>query len=168
MIIHEKDKGFGFLLSDTARLLRKLIDRRLQPFGLTRAQWSILAMLASREGLTQSELADELEIEKSTVGRLIDHVEANGWIERRPMATDRRLWLVHLTDRARPMIAQVMDVILATRAEMLRGLSAEDQHRLAENLTFVKANLIAALESDPGKTTGARGAAPAPPTGGGR
>ena len=45
-----------------------------------------------------SDLAEELEIEKSTVGRLIDHVEARGWIERRPTATDRRLWRVHLTE----------------------------------------------------------------------
>ncbi len=100
MIIDEEDKGVSFLLTDTARLLRRLIDRRLQPFRLTRAQWAILAMLDSRDALSQSELADELEIERSTVGRLIDHVEANGWIERRPMPSDRRLWRVHLTDRA--------------------------------------------------------------------
>ena len=62
MIIHEEDKGFGFLLTDSARLLRKLIDRRLQPFGLTRAQWAILAALADHDGLSQSQVADALEI----------------------------------------------------------------------------------------------------------
>ena len=45
MIISESDRGLGFLLTDAARLLRKLIDRRLQPLGLTRAQWSVLAIL---------------------------------------------------------------------------------------------------------------------------
>jgi DNA-binding MarR family transcriptional regulator len=149
MIIHEEDKGFGFLLSDTARLLRRLIDRRLQPFKLTRAQWAILAMLASRDGLSQSELADELEIEKSTVGRLIDHVEANGWIERRPKPSDRRLWLVHLTDRAKPMIGEIMELILETRAEILRGLTVDQQRQLADSLAFVKANLVAALDPPP-------------------
>ncbi len=88
MIIHDSDRGFGFLLTDTARLLRKLIDRRLHPLGLTRAQWSVLAILSNREGLSQSELADELEIEKSTAGRLIDHVQKSGWIERRPITGD--------------------------------------------------------------------------------
>lgn len=155
MIIHEDDKGLGFLLGDAARLLRKVIDRRLQPFGLTRAQWAVLAMLASRDGLSQSELADELEIEKSTVGRLIDHVEANGLIERRPMANDRRFWRVHLTEQARPLIARVTEVILATRTEMLRGLTDEQQRWLGDGLAVVKSNLSAVLESESSK--------PAPP-----
>jgi DNA-binding MarR family transcriptional regulator len=135
-------------LTDTARLLRKVIDRRLQPFGLTRAQWSILTMLASRDGLSQSELADELEIEKSTAGRLIDHVEANGWIERRPIPGDRRQWGVHLTPQARPLIETVETVILETRAQMLDGLSLEQQAQAAEILRLVKANLSTALNGD--------------------
>ncbi|MDC7788839.1 MarR family transcriptional regulator [Rhodoplanes tepidamans] len=151
MIIHEDDKGLGFLLGDAARLLRKVIDRRLQPFGLTRAQWAVLAMLASRDGLSQSELADELEIEKSTVGRLIDHVEANGLIERRPMANDRRFWRVHLTEQARPLIARVTEVILATRTEMLSGLTDEQQRRLSDGLAVIKSNLSAALDSEASK-----------------
>jgi DNA-binding MarR family transcriptional regulator len=161
MIIHEDDKGVGFLLTDTARLFRRLVDRRLQPFRLTRAQWAILAMLASRDGLSQSELAEELEIEKSTVGRLIDHVEANGWIERRPKPSDRRHWLVHLTDRARPVIGQVMEVILATRAEMLHGLDDQQQRQLGDTLGFVKANLIAALDAPSPKAPAAAPTTPA-------
>lgn len=155
MIIDEEDKGLGFLLTDTARLLRKLVDRRLHPFGLTRAQWAVLAMLANRNGLSQSELADELEIEKSTVGRLIDHVEASGWVERRPMATDRRLWRVYLTERAHPLIERVTEVILATRTEMLEGLSVGQQRRLSDGLAFVKSNLSAALASETQKPTAA-------------
>ncbi len=159
MIIHEEDKGFGFLLTDSARLLSKLIDRRLQPFGLTRAQWAVLAILNSRDGLSQSELADDLEIEKSTVGRLIDHVEANGWIERRPLPSDRRLWLVHLTDRAKPLIETVTKVILATRAEMLRGMTVEQQKQLGHGLASLKGNLQAALAAEAPRL---KGGEPAP------
>jgi len=148
MIIHDSYRGPGFLLTDSARLLRKLIDRRLQPLGLSRAQWSILAILSNHEGLSQSQISDELEIEKSTVGRLIDQVEKSGWIERRPILGDRRLWSVHLTNQARELIAEVERVILHTRAEMLHGLSAEQQQDLSEILQTVKSNLSAALELD--------------------
>lgn len=151
MIIHDEDKGIGFLVTDTARLLRKLIDRRLQPFGLTRAQWAILAALTNREGLSQSELADELEIEKSTAGRLIDHVQAHGWVERRPIPNDRRRWGVYLTADARPLIDDVMRIVHETRAEMLRGLSPDQQSQITETLQSVKANLSAAIASDHNK-----------------
>ncbi len=148
MIIHDSYRGPGFLLTDSARLLRKLIDRRLQPLGLSRAQWSVLAILFNHEGLSQSQISDELEIEKSTAGRLIDQVEKSGWIERRPILGDRRLWGVHLTDQARELIADVESVILQTRTEMLRGLSTEQQQDLSEILQTVKLNLATALELD--------------------
>jgi DNA-binding MarR family transcriptional regulator len=147
MIIHEEDKGIGFLVTDTARLLRKLIDRRLQPLGLTRAQWAVLAALVDRNGLSQSGLADELEIEKSTAGRLIDHLQARGWVERRPIPNDRRLWEVYLTADSGPMIEKAKAIILETRAEMLSGLSAEQQSQITETLRSIKANLSAAIET---------------------
>lgn len=148
MIIHDFQRGLGFLLTDSARLLRKLIDRRLQPLGLSRAQWSILAILSNHEGLSQSQISDELEIEKSTTGRLIDQVEKSGWIERRPIPGDRRLWGIHLTDQARQLIAEIESIVLNARKEMLCGLSAEQQEYLSELLQKIKSNLAAALELD--------------------
>lgn len=146
MIIHDSHRGAGFLLTDTARLLRKLIDRRLQPLGLSRAQWSVLAILSNHEGVSQSQISHELEIEKSTAGRLIDQVEKSGWIERRPIAGDRRFWSIHLTERARQLLVEVEGIILHAREEMLRGLSDEQQQLLTDLLQTVKSNLSHALE----------------------
>ena len=146
MIIHDSQRGAGFLLTDSARLLRKLIDRRLQPLGLSRAQWSVLAILSNHEGVSQSQISQELEIEKSTAGRLIDQVEKSGWIERRPIPGDRRLWSIHLTDRARQLLVEVERVILNSRDEMLHGLSADQQQYLTDVLQTVKTNLSNALE----------------------
>lgn len=148
MLINEADRGFGFLLTEAARLLRKLLDRRLQPLGLTRAQWSVMAILSYRDGLSQSQLAETLEIEKPTAGRLIDHLEKSGWIERRPIPGDRRLWGVHLTERAAPLIAEVEKVVLATRSEMLSGLSSQQQQELSAALQIVKSNVLRALGAE--------------------
>jgi MarR family transcriptional regulator for hemolysin len=148
MIISDSDRGLGFLLTDAARLLRKVIDRRLQPLGLTRAQWSVLAILRRRDGLSQSQLADELEIEKTTAGRLVDHLESSGWVQRRPIPGDRRLWGVFLTGQAGPLVSDVEQIVLATRREMLRGLGPEQQRHLSDDLQAVKANLSRALSLD--------------------
>ncbi len=148
MIIHDSQRGAGFLLTDSARLLRKLIDRRLQPLGLSRAQWSVLAILSNHEGVSQSQISQELEIEKSTAGRLIDQVEKSGWIERRPIPGDRRLWSIHLTDQARQLLVEIERVIMHAREDMLRGLSEEQQNTLTDLLRTVKLNLADALELD--------------------
>ena len=148
MLIDQTARGIGFLLTDVSHLLRKVIDRRLQPQGLTRAQWAVLANLVKAEGVTQSQLAEQLEIEKSTAGRLIDHMEDNGWVERRPIFGDRRSRGVHLTDKARPLITRIEKIILKTREESLRGLTDDEKRVLSAAVETMKTNLRAILDED--------------------
>ena len=89
------------MLSDVARLIRTVFDRRVRELGLTRAQWLVLTRLYRRPGASQTELADMLEIDRASAGRMIDRMEKNGWVERRPDAGDRRVNRLHLTAEAR-------------------------------------------------------------------
>ena len=102
----ERDAGLTFAsfsghrnlhgsLTDVARLMRTVFDRRVRRLGLTRAQWLALTRLHRRPGASQSELADMMEVEKATVGRLVDRLEAKGWVERRAQAGDRRVNRLH-------------------------------------------------------------------------
>ena len=75
MMIQDSHQGTDLLLTDSARLLRKLMDRRWQRLDLSRAHWSMLATLSSHDGLPRSQMSNPLDIEKSTAGRLIDQVE---------------------------------------------------------------------------------------------
>jgi MarR family transcriptional regulator for hemolysin len=90
------DQTLGFLLHDVARLLRKRFGQSARKSGLslTRSQWQVLAHLAKNEGIQQSALADLLEIEPSTLVRLLDKLEELGLVEHRPNASDRRIWLL--------------------------------------------------------------------------
>ncbi|MGF1640451.1 MAG: MarR family winged helix-turn-helix transcriptional regulator [Rhodospirillales bacterium] len=148
MLIDRTERGIGFLLSDVSHLLRKVIDRRLQPQGLTRAQWAVLASLADRDGITQSDLAEGLEIERSTAGRLIDHMVASGWVERRPIPGDRRSWGIHLRPGARPLIAKGEHIIREIREAALQGLGSEEQRRLAAAVETIKTNLRTLLDGE--------------------
>ncbi|HEU4378240.1 MAG TPA: MarR family transcriptional regulator, partial [Hyphomicrobiaceae bacterium] len=73
----------GYTISDVARLMRTVFERRVRAVGLTRAQWMVIARVHRRPGLSQSEVADLLEIEKASAGRLVDRMEAKGWLTRR-------------------------------------------------------------------------------------
>ena len=74
MFREDLSRNFGFLLTDVARLMRTIYDRRVKSLGLTRSQWWVLNNLFRNQGVTQSELADLLEIEKPTLGRLLDRL----------------------------------------------------------------------------------------------
>ena len=90
------DEYIGVVISDVARLLRTEFDRRVRRLGITRAQWLVLTRLHRRPGASHSELAEMMEVEKATAGRMIDRLVANGWVERRTEASDRRVKRVRL------------------------------------------------------------------------
>ena len=87
----------GFLVHDVSRLRRNLIDRFLKPLNVTRSQWWVLAFLSRRDGMSQVSLAEELDLGKVALGGLIDRLEANSIVERRPDPIDRRVKRVFLT-----------------------------------------------------------------------
>src|SRR5262245_24787883 len=97
-------REFAFLLSDVARLLRTRADQKARQFGMTRAQWAVLARLQRSQGLKQSELAEMLDLQPITLTRLLDRLCANGLIERRPDPDDRRANRLFLTPAAGPLM----------------------------------------------------------------
>lgn len=136
--------NIGFVLHDVARLLRKRFEQRSRAFGLTRAQWQVLACLSVQEGIHQNKLADLIEIMPITLARLLDKMEARGFIERRPDAADRRAWLIYLTPKARPLIEVMRGNGRKTREEAFSGLSADAQQQLLQALCLIKSNLLEA------------------------
>ena len=137
----------GFLLNDTARLLRKRFEQNARDSGLTRAQWQALSYLARNEGIQQSALADILDVEPITLARMIDRLEAASLVERRNHPTDRRVWQLFLKPAANELIAAMREIGEATRLEALADISDSDQETLTRVLTQMKANLAAACSA---------------------
>jgi DNA-binding MarR family transcriptional regulator len=136
--------ALGFLLHDVARLLRKRFEQNGRGFGLTRAQWQVLAVLQKADGIQQSGLAELLEIEPITLARLLDRLEVARLVERRPHPSDRRIKLIYLLPDALPVIAQMRETGELTRAEALVDISEADSERLAAILTVMRRNLVKA------------------------
>jgi MarR family transcriptional regulator for hemolysin len=141
MFREDLSRNFGFLINDVARLMRTAYDRRVRDLGLTRSQWWVLNHLFRNDGVTQSELAEVLEIERPTLGRLLDRLEAKGWVRREHDARDRRAWRVHLTDAVEPAMRRLRKVAAELRSDALAGLSARERERFVDTLLAVKANL---------------------------
>ena len=137
------ENSLGFLISDTARLLRRRFDQRARHLGLTRAQWQVLAHLHRNEGINQVGLADLLDIEAITLCRTLDRMEEGGWVERRPDPKDRRARLLFLTERARPLLDEARGLAEEVYDEALAGLPAGTRAKLSEILMAMRANLAA-------------------------
>ena len=138
----------GYTITDVGRLLRTVFERRVSAFGLTRAQWLIIARLHRRPGLSQSEIADLLEIEKAPAGRLIERMEAKNWLQRRSDAKDRRVNRLYLTNKANRLHAAIWPIAEATVDEALHDLSAAERQRLSALMARVKTTLQVLAERD--------------------
>src|ERR1700758_3499424 len=105
--MHSLDRDPLIVLHDVARLLRTRFDQRARVYGMTRAQWIILARLERQPGISQNEMAAICEVEPITVGRLVDRLEARGMVERRADPSDRRIRRLHLLPAARPLLEEL-------------------------------------------------------------
>ena len=141
MLREDLSRNFGFLLNDVARLMRTAYDRRIRKLGLTRAQWWVLTHLYRGNGVSQTELAETLEIEKPTLGRLLDRLEAKGWVRREHDASDRRVWRVHLTDEVEPALRTMRAIAAELRRDALTGINAAERERFVDTLLAIKENL---------------------------
>ena len=142
------DRSLGFLLGDSSRLLRKRFDRLARSFGMTRAQWGVIAVLRHDEGINQTAMADIMDIEPITLGRHIDRLEEAGWVERRPDPDDRRAWRIFLTDKVQPVLEEMENIAIEVRNDAMVDFSSMERERFIDNLIRVKSNLADAIRRD--------------------
>jgi MarR family transcriptional regulator for hemolysin len=138
-----EDTSFGYLINDVTLLFRKHFDRRATRFGLTRAQWRALRVLHVREGLRQTELAEWLEMEPIAVGRVIDRLQAAGFVERRADPSDRRCWRLYDTEQARQVIDDMEEISRSIRRDATAGIAPAELAQALSVMERMKANMQA-------------------------
>lgn len=151
-MIKPADSTFAYLMQDITRHLRTHFDRRATALELTRAQWRALKTIRCSEGLSQTELADALDMEPIPVGRVIDRLQKTGYVERRADPGDRRRWCLYLTPKAHAVVAEMEVIARGLRDEALRGVTREDFETLLRVLAQLKQNLVA-LDGAPNEGT---------------
>jgi MarR family transcriptional regulator, transcriptional regulator for hemolysin len=132
------------LLSDVARIMRTRADQRARRLGMTRAQWVILVWLERRSGISQQDLAALVEVEPITVCRLVDRLEARGFVERRSDPKDRRVRRLHLTPQAEPILDEIHSYRAELRDLLTDGIPDEALKSQIDSLLRMKSNLVQA------------------------
>ena len=137
----------GYLIHDVSRLRRSAFDRCMKPLNVTRSQWWVLAYLSREDGMTQSQLAEELDLGKVAVGGLIDRLEKTGLLRREADASDRRVNRVFLEPKSKQLITRMRKVSHRMNEQILGGLNDTQLEAAATTLDAMKGNILTYLQS---------------------
>src|SRR5450631_1320429 len=154
----DEQSNFGYLLVDTSRLYLRRFTRRAAALGVNLAQSKALGYLSRNQGITQVRLAELTDIEPMTLGRILDRMERDGWIERRSCPSDRRAKCLHLRPAARRILAQLGAIAAPLRAEAIAGVPERKRKIFVEVLAHLYGTL-SAPDADDRATGPARAAA---------
>lgn len=110
---HEKlpfvDDYLAALLAQASQLISTEFHRVVQANGFSVSEWRILATLTGSEGMSIGGLAQVSVTKQPTVTRLLDRMEAKGYVERVPHETDRRITLVRITPKGQKIVADLIE-----------------------------------------------------------
>jgi DNA-binding MarR family transcriptional regulator len=146
------DMNFLFTLGEVQRLVRAYADKEGARFGITRAQWAVLAKVERNEGMKQTELAEQMEMQPITLTRLIDKLCDNDWIERRGDASDRRVNRLYLLKAGRALLGRLSGLRSELTATALDGIHPADAHRMLAQLEQIKENVRNAIQTTAGES----------------
>jgi MarR family transcriptional regulator for hemolysin len=130
-----------FLMEEVTRRLRRTFDTSVEQFGLTRTQWRTLAYLYRTPGMTQTELARELELERASIGQAINRLEELSLVERRSAKNDRRVWHLHLMPAAVELLPKLRAEADTVYGRLLAGIESKELNRLSATLAAMQINL---------------------------
>ena len=136
-----------YLMHELSRMISTHADQHLAAAGVTHVQWWAMMHIFEHEGLTQTELADVMQMGRASLGKLVERLEAKSWIERRPDASDSRVKRVFLRHEAVPLFAHMTDEGKTLFKTFLDGISPAEERRLLTGLRKIRKNAARAEAS---------------------
>jgi DNA-binding MarR family transcriptional regulator len=137
-------RSFGFFIKDISRLYTRRFEERASSLGLTISECKVLVYLARNEGVSQARLCELTEIEPMSLVRILDHMQSEGWLERRPDPADRRARQLYLKPKSMSMIEDIWSISDAVRGTAFAGIPQQQAKLLISLLEKIHANVLAA------------------------
>jgi DNA-binding MarR family transcriptional regulator len=149
-------QSIGFTLSQLGFATSRRFGQIVGALGLEPRHFALLRAVRVADGQSQQAIAERLHIPASTLVSLIDYLEIEGLLERRPHPTDRRSRLLHLTGRGAEVLEQATTLGAKLEGTICSGLSAAERDTLLDLLARVAANMGVADGELPDHGTGQR------------
>jgi DNA-binding MarR family transcriptional regulator len=143
----KKDSSAGYLANHMARLFAVGLHRRIKPLGLATGQFPALLALWSKEGQTQKELVQALDIEQATLANTLARMERDGLIHRRASEEDGRVQRIFLTDKTK---ALQTEAVAAARSQNMAALADFTDEEINQFLAFMRRAITSMQKEEAG------------------
>jgi MarR family transcriptional regulator for hemolysin len=134
------ERELAFLLVDAGRKLNDAYDLNMKPLGLTRSQWRVVAYISRTPGVSQTELAENIECSRMAITSLLDRMQIKGLVERREVENDRRVRAVFLSDKGSALVRQMNKTAVRVLEQVFAGTTPADRQQLHQLLEGIKTN----------------------------
>ncbi len=140
----------GFLLASVGFATMASFRAALEPYGVQPRQFATMRALGEREGQSQRALSEALHIPPSRLVALLDDLEEQGLVERRPDPADRRVRCLYLTETGDDLLEKLYDAAGRHERRAFAGLTAAERRQLDSLLSRVADNLALEPDEHPG------------------
>lgn len=149
MTKYDFEASVGFVVNNTAKTFQKTLDLELRKnVGVTISQWRVVVALIQHHGLTQKEIAYKVGVEGATLVPVIDKMEKEGLLKRKPDSKDRRVNRIYLTPKADSLWNSMMECALHIRKVSTKDISENELETMLETLRKISKNLSTYFEVD--------------------
>lgn len=130
----EIEKSVGFLLAKAYQRACAIFKERFDAYDLTPQQFGLLGFLWQRDGQSQAELSHRSQIDRTTMGGLVDRLEKEGLVQRSPHPEDRRAYQIFLTEKGKRLEKELTPVAAEVIKSFVSPITAEEHGKLIEIL----------------------------------
>jgi DNA-binding MarR family transcriptional regulator len=120
----------GYLFRRMQQIAVAIFMEECKAFDLTPVQYAALIAIRTHPGIDATRLSAVIAFDRSTLGSVIERLEAKGHIERKPSREDKRVKLLHLTRAGASVLRDIMPSVDRAQARMLEPLKPADRKTL--------------------------------------
>lgn len=143
----EGRRKLGLTISEVSREWRQLIDQRLMHLGVSNARWIVLFTLDKlEEPVPQKVLAEHVGVEGPTLVRMLDRLENDGLVRRKPSKKDRRVKNVELCEKTDELLDSIMEIAIDIQQEITKDIPEEDLITCHRVLLTLRERLLSQLD----------------------
>ena len=125
----------GYLFRRMQQIAVAIFVEECRAYGLTPVQFAALVAIHTHPGIDATRLSAVIAFDRSTLGNVIERLEAKAYIERKPSREDKRVKLVYLTEPGAALLDDIMPAVDRAQARMLEPLKPADRQTLMALLT---------------------------------